>query len=181
MVCAHRSCALFVSAPDFTPLRVMRRVMRQRLLCLAEHRGTLRTLGWLPAVVGALFPSSAPVRTAPTMGCFSSKDVSPEPEQEEVSWDGTIRPIRPWKLEPSLTSAQLERLRNEFWETRVEGRQEMWQALRFAAEADSVRCMLALVKPRYLEHLLRLCNLCSNGACIVLFNFLFFVMTGGAL
>lgn len=49
-----------------------------------------------------------------------------------------MRPIRPWKVEPALTSQQLERLRNEFWETRVEGRKEMWEALRFAAEADSV-------------------------------------------
>lgn len=85
------------------------------------------------------------------MGCFGSKDTLPEPEREEVSWDGTIRPIRPWKVEPAVTSAQLERLRNEFWETRVEGRQEMWQALRFAAEADSVRSMLAMVKSRGLK------------------------------
>lgn len=72
------------------------------------------------------------------MGCFSSKDADRSEPVEEVQWDGRIRPIRPWKLEPAISSAQLERLRNEFWETRVEGRQEMWQALRFAAEADSV-------------------------------------------
>lgn len=73
------------------------------------------------------------------MGCFGSKDVERDEQPEATQWDGHVRPIRPWKIEPALTSAHLERLRAEFWETRVEGRAEMWQALRFAAEADSVR------------------------------------------
>lgn len=71
------------------------------------------------------------------MGCFGSKDVERDEQPEATQWDGHVRPIRPWKIEPALTSAHLERLRAEFWETRVEGRAEMWQALRFAAEADS--------------------------------------------
>eukprot|EP00177_Eucheuma_denticulatum_P005647 GFKZ01010282.1.p2 GENE.GFKZ01010282.1~~GFKZ01010282.1.p2 ORF type:complete len:153 (-),score=22.08 GFKZ01010282.1:377-835(-) len=72
------------------------------------------------------------------MGCFSSKPHErPEAPTDDSNWDGAIRSIRPWKVEPAITSQQLERLRNEFWETRVEGRKEMWQALRFAAEADS--------------------------------------------
>lgn len=79
------------------------------------------------------------------MGCISSKhgqSLSSGFEDEDgvshrTEWDGHIRSIRSWKVEPALTSDQLQRLRNEFWETRVEGREEMWQALRFAAEADS--------------------------------------------
>lgn len=72
------------------------------------------------------------------MGCFNSRESSLDVEPEQPSWDGHVRPVRSWKIEPALTSAQLTRLRNEFWETRVEGRQEMWQALRFAAEAETV-------------------------------------------
>ncbi|KAA8498121.1 Ubiquitin domain-containing protein 2 [Porphyridium purpureum] len=53
------------------------------------------------------------------------------------AWDGHVRSVAPWRVEPAVTRAQLERLRNEFWETRVEGREEMWQALRAAAEADT--------------------------------------------
>lgn len=79
------------------------------------------------------------------MGCVSSKSAARTTEANSNAWDGHIQPIKPWKLEPALTSEQLERLRNEFWETRVEGRQEMWQALRFAAEAQSVRNALSIV------------------------------------
>lgn len=79
-----------------------------------------------------------------TMGCFNSKEPVPEPQPEQQStWDGHIRPVKPWKVEPSLTTEQLTRLRNEFWETRVEGRKEMWEALRFAAEASTVRFYMA--------------------------------------
>lgn len=83
------------------------------------------------------------------MGCISSKsaaDPTPEP-----AWDGQVRAAPPWHVDPALTTAQLERLRNEFWETRVEGRAEMWQALRFAAEAeDALRdetCKAAGLRP----------------------------------
>lgn len=72
------------------------------------------------------------------MGCIKSKEVSLDTEPDQPAWDGHVRSIRPWKLEPALTTAQLTRLRNEFWETRVEGRKEMWEALRFAAEAETV-------------------------------------------
>lgn len=76
------------------------------------------------------------------MGCVSSRPRSrragsgaPAPD----AWDGRVRLPAAWTVEPAITTEQLTRLRNEFWETRVEGRAEMWQALRFAAEADSVR------------------------------------------
>lgn len=72
------------------------------------------------------------------MGCTASKQTSSPTESRTFEWDGHIRPVRPWKVEPAITTAHLTRLRNEFWETRIEGRPEMWQALRFAAEADSV-------------------------------------------
>lgn len=76
-----------------------------------------------------------------SMGCFNSKEPAPEtPQEQHPTWDGHIRPVRPWKVDPALTTQQLTRLRNEFWETRVEGRKEMWEALRFAAEASTVRC-----------------------------------------
>lgn len=72
------------------------------------------------------------------MGCAASKSTSSPTESRAFEWDGHIRLVRAWKVEPAITTAHLTRLRNEFWETRVEGRPEMWQALRFAAEAESV-------------------------------------------
>jgi len=46
---------------------------------------------------------------------------------------------------PPMTTAELERKREEFWETRIEGRKEMWQAIKMAAEteeADTSRAIL---------------------------------------
>lgn len=73
------------------------------------------------------------------MGCVSSKGSlhTRTSGGDETGWDGQIRPIDPWEVSPAITTEQLNRLRKEFWETRVEGRPEMWQALRFAAEAES--------------------------------------------
>ncbi|PXF40946.1 Ubiquitin domain-containing protein 1 [Gracilariopsis chorda] len=71
------------------------------------------------------------------MGCASSKQSRRSSERESPQWDGHIRPVRAWKLERPISTEHLARLRNEFWETRVEGRPEMWQALRFAAESQS--------------------------------------------
>lgn len=83
----------------------------------------------------SLIPSFLPT----AMGCGPSReDGGGAPPRDSPAWDGHINPVRAWKVEPALTSAQLARLRSEFWETRVEGRPEMWQALRFAAEAESV-------------------------------------------
>lgn len=74
------------------------------------------------------------------MGCFSSKDLSTGGGNDnQPSWDGHIRATRQWKLELSLSTEHLKRLRTEFWETRVEGRPEMWQALQFVVEAETVR------------------------------------------
>lgn len=63
-------------------------------------------------------------------------------------WDGVVKPAPEWKVEPALTTEQIERLRNEFWETRVEGRAEMWQALQAAAQADSVCNNIIVVSNR---------------------------------
>jgi hypothetical protein len=50
-----------------------------------------------------------------------------------------VRPAPTWTVTPAISSEHLTRLRREFWETRVEGNHDMWNALRAAAEADSVR------------------------------------------
>lgn len=68
------------------------------------------------------------------MGCVQSS--RRRGAASEPAWDGRVRQTSAWRVTPALTDAQLTRLRAEFWETRVEGRAEMWQALRFAAEAD---------------------------------------------
>eukprot|EP00871_Galdieria_phlegrea_P000824 jgi/Galph1/1742/GphlegSOOS_G429.1 len=59
-------------------------------------------------------------------------------------WDGIVQLPKAWKAEPPfgpLTETELKRMREEFWDTRTEGRQEMWQALKAAAETtdDSLR------------------------------------------
>mmetsp|Transcript_10335 Transcript_10335/g.18620 ORF Transcript_10335/g.18620 Transcript_10335/m.18620 type:complete len:144 (+) Transcript_10335:85-516(+) len=69
------------------------------------------------------------------MGCVGSSEKAAVPDAR--AWDGHVRAPESWKVSPSITREQLIRLRNEFWETRVEGREEMWQALRAAADADS--------------------------------------------
>eukprot|EP00184_Porphyridium_aerugineum_P007993 CAMPEP_0184692952 /NCGR_PEP_ID=MMETSP0313-20130426/1276_1 /TAXON_ID=2792 /ORGANISM="Porphyridium aerugineum, Strain SAG 1380-2" /LENGTH=149 /DNA_ID=CAMNT_0027150881 /DNA_START=50 /DNA_END=499 /DNA_ORIENTATION=+ len=67
-------------------------------------------------------------------GCFSA---TAQTRPDEVPFDGHIKPVEAWKVEPAITTEQLTRLRNEFWETRVEGKQEIWLAIRAAAEADT--------------------------------------------
>lgn len=57
------------------------------------------------------------------------------------TWDGVVQLPKPWKAEPPfgpLTETELKRMREEFWDTRTEGRQEMWQALKAAAETNDV-------------------------------------------
>lgn len=73
------------------------------------------------------------------MGCFSSRPGARAARSggADAEWDGVLREADAWSVEPAVTGEQLSRLRTEFWETRVEGRAEMWQALRFAAEAES--------------------------------------------
>lgn len=106
---------------------------------LGAHRAANLFFKSRASNIGLVQVSLLSATLSAAMGCAPSKQVrSNESRPEGVQWDGIIRPTRPWKVEPALTSQQLERLRNEFWETRVEGRKEMWEALRFAAEAESV-------------------------------------------
>lgn len=41
-----------------------------------------------------------------------------------------------WTTTPALTATQLETLRVEFWDTRVEGHFEVWQAIKAGLEAN---------------------------------------------
>eukprot|EP01006_Ploeotia_vitrea_P060640 TRINITY_DN76267_c0_g1_i1.p1 TRINITY_DN76267_c0_g1~~TRINITY_DN76267_c0_g1_i1.p1 ORF type:complete len:294 (-),score=118.41 TRINITY_DN76267_c0_g1_i1:70-951(-) len=47
---------------------------------------------------------------------------------------------------PSVTRTQLERMRSEFWETRVSGNQQMWQALKMASEAEDAGTALMIAQ-----------------------------------
>ena len=60
--------------------------------------------------------------------------------ESSLPGDGTVRP-RPdiSNLDnkfPRMTRAALNKKREEFWETRLEGRPEMWQAIRLAVQAE---------------------------------------------
>ncbi|GJQ09105.1 hypothetical protein GpartN1_g896.t1 [Galdieria partita] len=71
-------------------------------------------------------------------GWFKSK------KSTSPGWNGIVQQPKPWKAEPPfgpLTETELKRMREEFWDTRTEGRQEMWQALKAAAETteDTLR------------------------------------------
>jgi len=35
----------------------------------------------------------------------------------EETWDGVLRPIKPWQHEPAVTKEQVLRMRSEFWDT----------------------------------------------------------------
>ncbi|CAN8073677.1 unnamed protein product [Agarophyton chilense] len=93
------------------------------------------------------------------MGCASSKDEQRTTVAELPQWHGHIRSPRPWRLEPAISSEHLVRLRKEFWETRVEGRSEMWQALRFAAESESDELREETVKAAGLRPANRRCTM----------------------
>lgn len=78
------------------------------------------------------------------MGCLSSKPlgstgVASSSEQTggggDDEWDGTLHSARSWKTSPSVSSEQLQRLRSEFWDSRIEGDSQMWATLRAAADA----------------------------------------------
>lgn len=115
-----------------------------RLLILVRlhlHPTSAEICGVAEALQHERTPSVAVLRAdrrCHSMGCASSKQSRRSSERESPQWDGHIRPVRAWKLERPISTEHLARLRNEFWETRVEGRPEMWQALRFAAESQSV-------------------------------------------
>lgn len=95
------------------------------------------------------------------MGCFNSKlsTASDLDDNDNFQWDGHINIIRPWKVDPALSTAHLTRLRKEFWETRVEGQPEMWQALRFAAEAESSHLCNETIKAAGLRPANKKCTL----------------------
>ncbi|KAK2982040.1 hypothetical protein RJ640_017391 [Escallonia rubra] len=66
------------------------------------------------------------------MGCSGSS---------RAKGDETIKKIRkpkPWKHTEPITRVQLNKMRDEFWDTAPHygGREEIWDALRAAAEAD---------------------------------------------
>ncbi|CAO2823491.1 unnamed protein product [Amaranthus hypochondriacus] len=66
------------------------------------------------------------------MGCFSSRPLAAS--------DGSkrIRKPKQWKHTEAITRAQLNKMREEFWDTAPHygGRQEIWDALRAAAEGE---------------------------------------------
>lgn len=67
------------------------------------------------------------------MGCISSRD-------KATASDGNkkIRKPKPWRHTEPITRAQLNKMREEFWDTAPHygGRQEIWDALRAAVEAE---------------------------------------------
>jgi hypothetical protein len=71
------------------------------------------------------------------MGCCMSHPEDPPlppqplPEQRPTQ---PLRPRAPWTSKHPVTRRQLERRREEFWDTRVTGRREVWMALKAAVE-----------------------------------------------
>ncbi|KAL7087520.1 hypothetical protein ACP275_13G072000 [Erythranthe tilingii] len=67
------------------------------------------------------------------MGCAGSSQT-----KSEGTGKKKIRKPRAWKHPQPITKSQLIQLREEFWDTAPHygGRQEIWDALRAAAEAD---------------------------------------------
>ncbi|KNA08056.1 hypothetical protein SOVF_166170 [Spinacia oleracea] len=67
------------------------------------------------------------------MGCISSRD-------KATTSDGTkkIRKPKPWRHTEPITRAQLNKMREEFWDTAPHygGTREIWDALRAAVDAD---------------------------------------------
>ncbi|KAL3520086.1 hypothetical protein ACH5RR_018235 [Cinchona calisaya] len=65
------------------------------------------------------------------MGCAGSRAKKEEPVKK-------IRKPKPWKHSEPITRAQLVQMRDEFWDTAPHygGQEEIWDALRAAAEGD---------------------------------------------
>lgn len=75
------------------------------------------------------------------MGCFSSAEAAPQLEPPVApmrALDGrptrqlTAAPV--WRADGRLTAQAINRMRQEFWETRVEGDAQTWAALRVVAD-----------------------------------------------
>mmetsp|Transcript_21540 Transcript_21540/g.31294 ORF Transcript_21540/g.31294 Transcript_21540/m.31294 type:complete len:149 (-) Transcript_21540:56-502(-) len=88
------------------------------------------------------------------MGCGSSKEEGGR-TAEALSWDGMVKNPKTWELERAVQTEHLQRMRAEFWETRVEGREEMWVALMAAAEADSDELRFQIVDAAGIQPALR--------------------------
>mmetsp|Transcript_13487 Transcript_13487/g.33882 ORF Transcript_13487/g.33882 Transcript_13487/m.33882 type:complete len:103 (-) Transcript_13487:1745-2053(-) len=65
------------------------------------------------------------------MGCFNSKDSVPGKSAK-------LRLPSPWKAHDPITYSELQKLRNEFWDTAPHygGDQVIWDALKSASEVD---------------------------------------------
>jgi len=101
------------------------------------------------------------------MGCVGSRardDDGGGTHAYDFQWDGRVRDVGDWKLELALTPEHLQRLRAEFWETRVEGKPEMWQALRAAAEALDVRRSILLTPASTFSHTLSVRPVVGNSS-----------------
>ncbi|KAJ2313871.1 Ubiquitin domain-containing protein 2 [Coemansia sp. RSA 2705] len=100
------------------------------------------------------------------MGCCQSRAAAstqrhtaiqptPEPTQRRRTIPSSIATaqidfghLERWNSEEPLTRSQLERKREEFWDTApaYEGRAEVWQAVRLACESDDVELALAVLQ-----------------------------------
>ncbi|PWA50432.1 ubiquitin domain-containing protein [Artemisia annua] len=72
------------------------------------------------------------LETSSPMGCNGSTAAKGNEPIKKI-----MKP-KPWKHSEPLTEEQLERMRDEFWDTAPHygGRKEIWDALRAASEAD---------------------------------------------
>eukprot|EP00736_Rhodelphis_marinus_P001476 Rmarinus@m.2983 len=68
------------------------------------------------------------------MGCFSSKEAPVA--QPAGSRHRSVKLPPRWKSQTVMTRDQIDKERSEFWDTRVEGKQLIWQTLKAAVEAS---------------------------------------------
>eukprot|EP00735_Rhodelphis_limneticus_P004647 TRINITY_DN16268_c0_g1::TRINITY_DN16268_c0_g1_i1::g.3112::m.3112 TRINITY_DN16268_c0_g1::TRINITY_DN16268_c0_g1_i1::g.3112 ORF type:complete len:117 (+),score=4.08,sp/Q6DG43/UBTD2_DANRE/44.44/4e-19 TRINITY_DN16268_c0_g1_i1:166-516(+) len=72
------------------------------------------------------------------MGCASSTHT-----QDDQIVSKKVRLPPHWSSQTPLSLQQLERQRDEFWDTRVEGQQLIWETLKAAVEASWTNLELA--------------------------------------
>mmetsp|Transcript_43850 Transcript_43850/g.82012 ORF Transcript_43850/g.82012 Transcript_43850/m.82012 type:complete len:145 (-) Transcript_43850:691-1125(-) len=79
------------------------------------------------------------------MGCIQIKAQAAKPKGEEIVAGANtykpgapIQPPKPFKQNPPVSRAQLQRMRDEFWDTQPHygGQPEIWQALKATTEVD---------------------------------------------
>jgi len=79
------------------------------------------------------------------MGALCSSPVEPLEPRPHVNTE-LVFSAKAWEKDfPAITSVELKRRREEFWDTRVEGRKEIWQAIRLACEAGDEGTSLAIL------------------------------------